>query len=73
MIWNSGGWHGQKWICQSGNKVNGIKYSYKFDDKICSHHINIKISYSDASEGIDGNKNNEPRRCIICNHYYFLK
>ena len=58
---------------QSGNKVNGIKYSYKLDDKICSHHINIRISYSDVSGGIDSIKNNESRRCIICNHYYFFK
>ena len=27
----------------------------------------------DVSKGIDFNKTNESRRCIICHHWYFLK
>ena len=47
--------------------------SDRFSNKIflifdCSYHVSILLYYDriDVSEGIDVNKNNQSRRCIIC-------
>ena len=33
----------------------------------------LKYNMTNMSQGIDFDQTNEPRKCITCNYYYFLK
>ena len=64
------------WFHVSAQASISIWQKNKYLPCNCSCHINVWIFYYDrfdVSEGTDGDKTYESRKCIICYYYYLLK